>query len=67
LDGGDDHLRRGIDSVRLEPLDGVKRREFARIVGRFEVGELVFGLLAEIAAVHQEQDAFGFRELGQTR
>jgi hypothetical protein len=38
-------------------VDGVRRREFARVVGRFEVGELVLGPLAEIAAVHQEQCA----------
>ena len=32
---------------------------------RREIGELVLGLLAEVAAVHQEQDAFGAGELEQ--
>ena len=65
LDGGDDDLGGGIDRVRFEPLDGVERRELARIVGRLEVGELVLGLLAEIAAIHEEEDALGFGELEQ--
>ena len=65
LDGRDDDLGGGIDGVRLEPLDGVERRELARVVGRLEVGELVLGLLAEIAAIHQEEDALRAAELEQ--
>ncbi len=34
LDGGDDDLGGGVDGVGLEPLDGVERRELARVVGR---------------------------------
>ena len=58
-------LAAGLIEFGLEPLDGVERRELARIVGRLEVGELVLGLLAEIAAIHQEQDALGAGELEQ--
>ena len=65
LDGGDDDLGGRVDGVALEPLDGVERRELARVVRRREVGELVLGLLAEVAAVHEEQDALGAAELEQ--
>ena len=65
LDRRDDDLGGGIDGVRLEPLNGVERRKLPRVVGRLEVGELVLGLFAEIAAVHQEEDALGVAELEQ--
>ena len=65
LNGRDDDLGGGIDGVAFEPLNGVKRRELPRVVGRREIGELVLGLLAEIAAVHQEEDALCIGELEQ--
>ncbi len=49
--------------VRL--IDRVERRELARVVGRREVRELILGLLAEVAAIHQKQDALCAAELEQ--
>src|SRR5207248_2436464 len=54
LDCSDDDLGGGVDGVALEPLDGVERGKLQRVVGGREVGELVLGLLAEIATVYEE-------------
>src|SRR5205807_10439293 len=60
-----DDLRGRIDRVRLEPLDGVERGQLARIIRRLEIGELVLGLLTEIAAVYEEENALGVGEFEQ--
>ena len=46
-------------------MDGIELRELPGVVRRGEVGELVPGLLAEIGAVHQKQDAPGAAVLEQ--
>ena len=45
--------------LRGEVLDVVELGELAAGVGRDELVELAHGLLAEIGAVHEEQDALG--------
>jgi hypothetical protein len=56
LDGGDDDLGRGPDGVRLEALDVVQLGELAVSVRRAEVGELIFGLPAQVGAVDEKQN-----------
>src|SRR5258708_36828282 len=46
LDRSDDHFGGRVDRVCLETLDGIERREFSRVVGRFEIGKLVLSLFA---------------------
>lgn len=65
MNGGDDHLRRIVDRVALESLDRVERRELPRVIERFEIGKLVPRLFAEIAAVHEKEDALGAGVLQQ--
>ena len=52
----------GLMRVRLEPLKRVKLRELAWVIWWLEVGELVFGLLAEIATIHEEKNSLGSAE-----
>ena len=66
LNRRDDDLGGRIDRVRLEPLHGVKLRELTRVVDRLKRGELVLRLLAEVAAIHQKQNAFRAGELQQS-
>ena len=49
-------------AVRFEPLDGGELWKLSRVVGRREIGELVFGLFAEVVPIHQEKDALGVGE-----
>jgi hypothetical protein len=63
LDSRDHDFGRGVDRVRFQALYSVQGWELAGIVGRLEVGELVFGLLSEVAAIDKEEDSFGRREL----
>src|SRR5262249_45486234 len=65
LNGGDDDLGGRVDRIGLEALNRIERRELPGIVGRGEIGELVFGLLAEVGTVHEEQNAFRSAELEQ--
>ena len=66
LDGGDHDVGCGVDRVGLEPLDGVERRELARIIRGLEVGELILGLLAEVVTIDQKQNALYPAELEQS-
>ena len=54
-----------IDAVRLQVLDVVKLGEQAAVVGRAEGLELLEGLAAEVAAVHEEQHAARAGKLDQ--
>lgn len=57
LDGGDADFGDGIELVGLEKLDVVEISEFAMLFGRGEHLKFFFGLLAEGAAVDEEEDA----------
>ena len=59
LDGADGDAADGVDVRRGEVLDVVEFREEAAGVRRPVAVEFVAGLLAEIRAVHEEEDAAG--------
>src|SRR5260370_28159697 len=48
-----------------DSLDRIERGKFSRVVWWRVIRELVLGLLAEIATIHEEQDALGTAELEQ--
>jgi hypothetical protein len=56
LDRADDHAGRFVEHVAGEMLDDVFLGELAVVHGRDELLEFLERLLAEIAAIHQEQD-----------
>ena len=49
--------RRRVELLRVEVLDVVKLGELAAVVGRDELLEFFQGLVAEVAAVDEEEDA----------
>jgi hypothetical protein len=57
LDGGDDDLGVGIDAAAVQVLHDVGLVEGVRGAGRVEVLVLLERLVAQVVAVHQEQDA----------
>ena len=65
LDGADAHLRMRIDVAAGQALHVVQLGELAAIVRRRVRHELLMRLLAEVARIDQEQDAFGTAELEQ--
>ena len=65
LDGADADPRRGVEGVAGQALDDVLLGELEVVVGRGVLLELLEGLVAEVAAVHQEQDPPGAGELDQ--
>lgn len=52
--------------VRGQALNPVEFGEEAVVVGRAEVAELCLGLLPEISAIDQEENAAGAAELDET-
>ena len=66
LNGGDADLRVGVDGAGAEALDVVKLGEFAPVIGGRVGHKLLMRLLAEVAGVHQKEDALGATELEQT-
>ena len=58
-------LARGADGVRGEALDVVELGELAVVVGRAVALELLLGLLAEVVAVDEEEDAPRAAELDE--
>ncbi len=65
LDGGDDDFCGGVYGVCFKPLNCVEGGKFPSIIRRCEIGELIFSLPGEVAAVHQEENAFGLGEFEQ--
>src|SRR5437764_12230170 len=65
LDGGDADPADLVELRRLQVLDIVKLGELAAVVGRDELLEFFQGLVAEIAAVDEEEDAAGAGELDE--
>src|SRR5438477_11079536 len=63
LDGGDADAADAVELRGLQVLDVVKLGELAAVVGRDELLEFFQGLVAEIAAVDEEQDAARAGEL----
>src|SRR5215472_19156245 len=57
LDGGDADAADLVELRRFQVLDVVKLGELAAVVGRDELLEFFQGLVAEIAAVDEEEDA----------
>ena len=57
LDGADDDAGGFVEGVAREMLDDVFLGELVVVHGRDELLELLEGLPAEVAAVHEEQDA----------
>jgi hypothetical protein len=47
----------GIDRIGPEPLDGIESR--TSVVDRLEIAKLVLSLIAEVAAIHRDQNALG--------
>ena len=65
LDRRDADLCGRVDGVLLQVLDGVFLGELVAVVRADELLELVERLLAQVVAVHQEQDALGLGELDE--
>src|ERR1700757_5052127 len=63
LDGGDADAADAVELRGLQVLDVVKLGELAAVVGRDELLEFFQGLIAEIAAVDEEEDAARAGEL----
>src|SRR5215467_11900612 len=63
LDGGDADAADLVELRRFQVLDVVKLGELAAVVGRDELLEFFQGLVAEIAAVDEEEDAARASEL----
>ncbi len=59
LDGADAHLRMRVDVGRCQALHVVELGELARVVGRLVGHEFLVRLLAQVAGVHQKQNALG--------
>src|SRR5437660_2692986 len=65
LDGGDADAADAVELRGLQVLDVVKLGELAAVVGRDELLELFQGLVAEVAAVDEEEDAARAGELDE--
>src|SRR5947208_1424690 len=65
LDGGDADAADAVELRGLQVLDVVKLGEFTSVVGRDELLEFFQGLVAEIAAVDEEEDAARAGELDE--
>ena len=65
LDGGDADAADLVELRRFQVLDVVKLGELAAVVGRDELLEFFQGLVAEIAAVDEEEDATRAGELDE--
>src|SRR5205823_10010340 len=65
LDGGDADAADAVELRGLQVLDVVKLGEFAAVVGRDELLEFFQGLVAEVAAVDEEEDAARAGELDE--
>src|SRR5206468_12643534 len=63
LDGGDADAADAVELRGLQVLDVVKLGELAAVVGRDELLEFFQGLVAEVAAVDEEEDAARAGEL----
>src|SRR5947208_5350264 len=65
LDGGDADAADAVELRGLKVLDVVKLGELAAVVGRDELLELFQGLVAEVAAIDEEEDAARASELNE--
>ncbi len=65
LDGGDADPADAVELRGLQVLDVVKLGEFAAVVGRDELLEFFQGLVAEVAAVDEEENAARAGELDE--
>src|SRR6266699_3769481 len=65
LDGGDADAADAVELCGLQVLDVVKFGELAAVVGRDELLEFFQGLIAEVTAVDEEQDAARAGELDE--
>src|SRR5437763_13304691 len=65
LDSGDADAADAVELRGLQVLDVVKLGELAAVVGRDELLEFFQGLVAEIAAVDEEEDAARAGELDE--
>src|SRR5206468_8790164 len=65
LDGGDAHAADAVELRGLQVLDVVKLGELAAVVGGDELLEFFQGLVAEVAAVDEEEDATRAGELDE--
>src|SRR5437764_3070026 len=65
LDGGDADAADAVELRGLQVLDVVKLGELAAVVGRDELLEFFQGLVAEVAAVDEEEDAARASELDE--
>src|SRR5256714_13457455 len=65
LDGGDADAADLVELRRLQVLDVVKLGELAAVVGRDELLEFFQSLVAEVAAVDEEEDAARAGELDE--
>src|SRR5437773_7073472 len=65
LDGGDADAAGPVELRGLQVLDVVKLGELAAVVGRDELLEFFQGLVAEVAAVDEEEDAARAGELDE--
>ncbi len=65
LDGGDADAADLVELRRLQVLDVVKLGELAAVVGRDELLEFFQGLVAEVAAVDEEEDTARAGELDE--
>ncbi len=58
LDRADDHAGGGVELIAAQALDDVFLGELVVVHGRDELLKFLERLVAEIAAIHEEQDAF---------
>ena len=65
LDSADAEARRRVEVVAAQALDDILLAELEVVVGRQALLELLQGLVAQVAAIHQEQDPASARELDQ--
>src|SRR5207302_864711 len=65
LDGGDADAADAVELRGLQVLEVVKLGELAAVVGRDELLEFFQGLVAEVAAVDEEEDAARTSELDE--
>src|SRR2546430_11905098 len=65
LDGGDADAANAVELRGLQVLNVVKLGELAAVVGRDELLEFFQGLVAEVAAVDEEEDAARAGELDE--